>query len=585
MSDSTPSGRGPLAALASLRMVALIVLGVTLVRLAYLAFACPFALVEDEAHYWDWSRRLDGSYYTKGPGIALLIATTTRMFGDNAFGVRAGAPICAGLAALAVAALTLGLCRMDKSFDEAGERRSVLFATAALLLAPVTQVTALLSTIDGPYCTCWAVAALAGWWVLRHPAPGQRHSAHMLGWAGLGAALGVGFLFKYTILLLPPGLLLFAMLERRATPRADRRPLPIAGPVVATMVFIACVLPVLLWNQQHGWPTLQHLLGHLGFKESATLSGPVSSTVPLLSRIAQAPLNVLELVATQLLFAGPLLVLAVVAAVRPSLLGASAPGRAARLFLTCCATPIIGFYLVVALATRPEGNWPMAALMTLLPLAGLVADGAMREHGARVRAWLALAPALRPRSGFLRARPESLTQIITHAGFAAGVVFALAVLLAQPLLALLPSWAGRESRISQGRLMADAAEMQREALRRRTEREPLLMAQHYGRASQLAFYLRGQPFVYCTNSRQGGRPTAQDFWPERSLDDPALRRRDALLVGGSLEEWSLVFEQVEPLGLMPGVERKGVHGWVGLGFRGFPTAPRTVGPALQESTR
>jgi hypothetical protein len=27
-----------------------------LVRLAYLAWLCPYTLAEDEAHYWDWSR-------------------------------------------------------------------------------------------------------------------------------------------------------------------------------------------------------------------------------------------------------------------------------------------------------------------------------------------------------------------------------------------------------------------------------------------------------------------------------------------------------------------------------------------------
>src|SRR6266581_607000 len=42
-------------------------------RIAYLAYDCPLDLAPDEAHYWDWSRHLDWSYYSKGPLVAYLI--------------------------------------------------------------------------------------------------------------------------------------------------------------------------------------------------------------------------------------------------------------------------------------------------------------------------------------------------------------------------------------------------------------------------------------------------------------------------------------------------------------------------------
>src|SRR5580704_4278187 len=42
-------------------------------HLAYLAYDCPLDLAPDEAHYWDWSRHLDWSYYSKGPLVAYLI--------------------------------------------------------------------------------------------------------------------------------------------------------------------------------------------------------------------------------------------------------------------------------------------------------------------------------------------------------------------------------------------------------------------------------------------------------------------------------------------------------------------------------
>ena len=38
-------------------------LAVLALRLVYLLWFCPYELAADEAQYWDWSRRLDLSYY------------------------------------------------------------------------------------------------------------------------------------------------------------------------------------------------------------------------------------------------------------------------------------------------------------------------------------------------------------------------------------------------------------------------------------------------------------------------------------------------------------------------------------------
>lgn len=39
----------------------------------YINVNCPLDLSGDEAHYWDWSRQLDWSYYSKGPAVAYVI--------------------------------------------------------------------------------------------------------------------------------------------------------------------------------------------------------------------------------------------------------------------------------------------------------------------------------------------------------------------------------------------------------------------------------------------------------------------------------------------------------------------------------
>src|SRR5882757_248667 len=54
----------------------------------YLNNKCPIDLSGDEAQYWDWSRRLDLSYYSKGPLVAYIIRASCARFGDQMWAVR-----------------------------------------------------------------------------------------------------------------------------------------------------------------------------------------------------------------------------------------------------------------------------------------------------------------------------------------------------------------------------------------------------------------------------------------------------------------------------------------------------------------
>src|SRR5205809_665616 len=62
--------------------VGLILLAAVL-RFLYLALDCRLDLSPDEAHYWDWSRHLDWSYYSKGPLVAWLIWLSRELFGPT----------------------------------------------------------------------------------------------------------------------------------------------------------------------------------------------------------------------------------------------------------------------------------------------------------------------------------------------------------------------------------------------------------------------------------------------------------------------------------------------------------------------
>src|SRR6516165_4467823 len=82
-----------------------LILGSAALRITYLVRDCPLDLAPDEAHYWDWSRHLDWSYYSKGPLVALLIRLSCTLLGGwslaltgtELLAVRVPAVICGAL--------------------------------------------------------------------------------------------------------------------------------------------------------------------------------------------------------------------------------------------------------------------------------------------------------------------------------------------------------------------------------------------------------------------------------------------------------------------------------------------------------
>src|SRR5438046_10009583 len=86
-------------------MAALLIVGAAVLHGVYLANNCPLDLAPDEAHYWDWSRHLDWSYYSKGPLVAYLIRAGCALAGvwsrsltaSDMLAVRLPAVMCGSL--------------------------------------------------------------------------------------------------------------------------------------------------------------------------------------------------------------------------------------------------------------------------------------------------------------------------------------------------------------------------------------------------------------------------------------------------------------------------------------------------------
>jgi 4-amino-4-deoxy-L-arabinose transferase-like glycosyltransferase len=219
-----------------MRLGYLFIASILLARLGYIASG-EIELSEDEAYQWTWSKHLALSYYSKPPMIAYTQFLGTSLWGDSEFGVRFFSPVIAAIISLLV------LQFMGRHTSG----RTGFIVTLALHAAPLPAVGSILMTIDPLSVLFWTLAMLAGWKAVnREPSVGP--------WLWAGLFTGLGLLSKYTALFQIACWAIFFALWPPA-----RRHLRTAGPWVALLVVGLCALPILIWNAQHGWITVEHV--------------------------------------------------------------------------------------------------------------------------------------------------------------------------------------------------------------------------------------------------------------------------------------------------------------------------------------
>ena len=581
-------------------------------RVAYLIAVCPYDLVEDEAQYWLWAKHLSLSYYSKGPGIAWIIGAATGLYGDIEWAVRLPGALLSGLGILAVGGLAMDLSRHARRADgvggagagmagEAGVRRAALWAAAAWALVPFAQMSGVLATIDGPLLACWAVAAWAGW---RAFMMGSRSA-----WVVLGLALGAGFLFKYTMLLLVPGLVLawWKVVRGREEGRAP-------GPhtswrtwaALAGALLLLGTVPVVVWNAQHDFVTVRHLLGHLGLRGGDM---PVSALTQAGGSGAGGrkwyewlPVWPLELVLMQVGLVGPLLVVGAIGGWR--LWKRAGRVGAGAVYLGALALPLAVFYLVVAYIAEPEGNWPIAVSATLVPLGVLWRLGVWDEAGVKGektgasgnQRWTRVLVSAGLLYGALAILPMHRADIaarVVNRAMTLGPVSSVLTRLRGDGLPPAPIVPGR---LMGARKMGEACGLIMRDLRVSTGRAPFILSQHYGRAAQMAFYAPwplgpdGRPArdSLCAGPLTGGRLSHFDFMPETSLMRVDLVGRPAVILSNDRADvravWDSLFENVrlyEGAGATGSGRLEGEHKrdrvvYVGYGYRG-PASAATPG--------
>ncbi|MFZ2198227.1 MAG: glycosyltransferase family 39 protein, partial [Thermodesulfovibrionales bacterium] len=223
----------------------------------YFILTGPFDLSPDEAHYWEWSRHLDWSYYSKGPMIAYLIYLGTSLFGDTVFGVRIFAVVLS-------AASSFLLYLMGKElYDE----KTGLVSALLVQIVPLYSVYGVLFTIDSPFMFFWILSLYLFHRLKQRHLHEDRKILFDYYWLLLGVSIGLGLLTKYTMAFFYISGFLF-MVSSKETRELLRTP----GPYIALIITLAVFSPVILWNAANGWVTLKHTAGQAHVAEGLKIS-------------------------------------------------------------------------------------------------------------------------------------------------------------------------------------------------------------------------------------------------------------------------------------------------------------------------
>ena len=234
-----------------------VILTVMACQVLFLLVGCDWDFCGDEAEYWAWSRRLDWSYYSRGPLIAWLIRAATESLGGFSLRLTGSLMFAARLPAVLLGGLTAwGIFRLASMTT--GSRRSGMFATILLPAIPIFAIGGVLITSDTPLVCCWTWAAVWTYHALR--------TDHLGGWIAAGLVGALGVLAKYSVLAFPASIGLFLLLSP-----AHRRQLIRPGFWVMSTLCVALGLAsVLVWNAQHGWAGAGQLADRVGLSDRAS---------------------------------------------------------------------------------------------------------------------------------------------------------------------------------------------------------------------------------------------------------------------------------------------------------------------------
>jgi hypothetical protein len=482
--SADPYGRWTLAA----------ILTVMACQVLFLLVGCDWDFCGDEAEYWAWSRRLDWSYFSRGPLIAWVIRAATETFGGLSLGLTGSLMLAARLPAVLLGGLTAwGIFRLATLTT--GSRRSGMFAAILLPAIPVFAIGGVLITSDTPLVCCWTWAAV---WVYR-----ALRIDHLGGWIAAGLVGALGVLAKYSVLAFPASVGLFLLLSP-----AHRRQLIRPGFwIMSTLCVGLGLASVLVWNAQHGWAGAGQLADRVGLSDRASW-GSIWPVLGFLGGEAAVLGGVWWVAGATAIIAA--LRTVVVPPSSHTLSAEKSPDPAGTLFLLCLWGVTWCACLAASILGETEANWMVQGYVAVVVLIGRRAGEVLAVGGTRARAYVA-------------AWCFCLVAVVAvhHTDWFYPIV-------ARWVPSPSKRWAAPLRLYDVTARMRGHQELAR-AVRRHLEAleaggaKPFVVTPTYALTSTLSFYLPGQPETYCLGWNYGmtSRPVNQhDLWHPNPRHDP-----------------------------------------------------------------
>lgn len=414
--------------------------GILILRIWYLS-VCPMELIPDEAYYWDWSRQLDWSYYSKPPMIAWLIAFSTMLGGTSEFTIRLPATILG----------TLGLWGVYELGRRLYGHRTGIWSMVIAGVTPGSTALCLLMTIDAPFLFTWTLAVYFLWRMLETDSESQRWVLPAI------LATGTGLLSKQTTLGLFPLVALYLI-----TTPSQRSQLFRPWVWIWAIGSVAFLIPVAYWNSQHDWVTVEHTRDHFPLQSHS-----------ILRHLAWCA----EFLSSQFGILSPL-IFGLMSTVTIVLMMRYRQSGEGERFLVCFGGFPFAAITALSLIQRVQPNWPAALHLTCVVILAAWKCGKISLSARLDRYRVAMVPAV-----------------------CLGAVMAIAVAI---IPFVLPSSEFAGTRLDPtGRLRGwkTASRLIAEKLQKSASSDELLLVAATSRApvSEFAYYLPGQPRVYRWN--------------------------------------------------------------------------------------
>jgi 4-amino-4-deoxy-L-arabinose transferase-like glycosyltransferase/membrane-associated phospholipid phosphatase len=433
-------------------IIFLLVLG--LFRIYYIMNS-PIDLSPDEAHYWEWSRRLDLSYYSKGPAVAYLIYLGTHIFGDTVFGIRI----------MAVIFSTLGSIFLYIMGKKAYDEKVGLSSAVLIQIIPLFSVYGILFTIDSPFTFFWILSLFLLWKVINSQSSVENRAENresqgsnpgsLIYWCLLGLSIGFGLLTKYTMAFFYPCAFLVLL-----TSKEHRKLLLTKEPYIAFALSILIFSPVIMWNAGHDWVTLRHTAGQAHMANGIRISLK----------------SFIDFIGSQLGVITPLLFILMSISVWK--LREERNGK----FLFWFSVPVFVFFLLKSLQAKVQANWALPGYIT-----GVIAFSAFYIKGFYSHS---------KGKRILIGTAVFLSLIVTGVAHYHSVLDLPAKMDPASRLIGWRELGGEVSTIYEQMLSAHPV---------------FIFSDSYQVSSELAFYVKGHPVTYCINL--GRRMNQYDFWP------------------------------------------------------------------------